>query len=139
LLEANSNPRCRSIQQSSYVPVRRRPPDASPLYGCYVEIDRSATVGDYGLGCVRQLMLEPVPPGYLELGCTPGRIRVVRCTGDCDGQGEVSVDDVLTGVAIALGEHDLGNCYPMDQDADGAVTVSELVEAVTHVLTGCPE
>jgi hypothetical protein len=51
----------------------------------------------------------------------------------------LAIGDVLTGVAIALGENELSACYPMDQDADGAVTVSELIAAVNHVLTGCPE
>jgi hypothetical protein len=121
------------------LPLQTRPPNGSPLYGCYVEIDQSAGVGDYALGCVRQRITEPVPPRYVDLDCTPGSIRVVRCTGDCEGTGSVAIGDVLTGVAIALGENELSACYPMDQDADGAVTVSELIAAVNHVLTGCPE
>jgi hypothetical protein len=129
---------CSSLGFSG-LPLQDRPPDASPLYGCYLDIDQSAPAGDHELGCVRQRIGEPVPPRYVDLDCTPGSIRVVRCTGDCEGTGSVAIGDVLTGVAIALGENELSACYPMDQDADGAVTVSELIAAVNHVLTGCPE
>jgi hypothetical protein len=60
------------------------------------------------------------------------------CTGDCGGNGEVTVDEVLTGLNIALGLRQLDECAAMDANLDGIVTVDELITALTYALTGCP-
>jgi len=60
------------------------------------------------------------------------------CTGDCDGTGVVQVDEMVRGVRIALGDAPLSECSAMDTNADGHVTVDELVQAVAHLLDGCP-
>jgi hypothetical protein len=60
------------------------------------------------------------------------------CRGDCNGDGAVTVDEMITGVAIALGEADLGACRVLDADGDGAVTIDELVAAATNLLDDCP-
>ncbi len=60
------------------------------------------------------------------------------CTGDCNDNGAVTVDELVTGVNIALGAAPLGACSPMDARHDGLVTVDELGRAVDHALNGCP-
>jgi hypothetical protein len=57
---------------------------------------------------------------------------------DCDGDGEVSVADVIVQVAIALGVRPLDDCRSADEDASGTLTVDELVRAVAASLAGCP-
>ncbi|MBI4515811.1 MAG: M4 family metallopeptidase [Deltaproteobacteria bacterium] len=60
-----------------------------------------------------------------------------RCIGDCSGDGEVTVDELVKGVNIALGLAPLGDCPWLDTNADGEVTVDELVAAVNAALGGC--
>jgi hypothetical protein len=59
------------------------------------------------------------------------------CAGDCNGDGSVTVDELVTGVNIALGSTPLEQCASLDVDGHGAVTIDELVRAVDSALTGC--
>jgi len=59
------------------------------------------------------------------------------CIGDCDGDGSASIDELLTGVAIALGERLLNDCSSLDTNGDSVVTIDELIKAVNAALTGC--
>ncbi|HVN87836.1 MAG TPA: plastocyanin/azurin family copper-binding protein [Candidatus Binatia bacterium] len=67
----------------------------------------------------------------------PGSARP-PCAGDCDGEGSVSVDELVRGVNIALGSVDVDQCGILDDDHDGHVGVNELVVAVNNALDGCP-
>ena len=60
------------------------------------------------------------------------------CAGDCDHDRATSVNELVTGVAIALGRSSLGTCSTLDVSADDAVTVDELIAAVGSLLDGCP-
>lgn len=57
---------------------------------------------------------------------------------DCDGDGNVGIGDLITGVAIVLGTADLASCAAIDADDSGSVTISELIAAVLQALDGCP-
>lgn len=59
------------------------------------------------------------------------------CTGDCDGGGSVSVDEVVRGVNIALGAAALTLCAAVDANVDGQVTVDEIIATVNRALLGC--
>jgi hypothetical protein len=59
------------------------------------------------------------------------------CTGDCDADDRVTVDELLTGVSIALQERKLEECPPFDRTEDGTVTVDEITLAVANALNGC--
>jgi pseudomonalisin len=59
------------------------------------------------------------------------------CAGDCNGDGVVTVDEVMTGVNIALGATPASQCPGLDANGDAIVTVDELLQAVDHVLNGC--
>ena len=60
------------------------------------------------------------------------------CVGDCDGNGEVTVDELIRGVNIALGNTGLNTCASFETNGDGAVTIDELLKGVNNALTGCP-
>jgi len=49
--------------------------------------------------------------------------RAPRCIGDCDLDGNVSIDELITGVNIALNTLPIDACRPIDADYDSAVTV----------------
>ncbi len=59
----------------------------------------------------------------------------VPLPGDCDGSGEVTVDELMTMVNIALGGTPLSACAAGDADGSGDVTVDEIVAAVNHALS----
>lgn len=60
-----------------------------------------------------------------------------NCAGDCDGDGSVTVDEVITGVNIALGISPIESCVAFDRDGDGIITVDEVILAVSTALVGC--
>ncbi len=69
--------------------------------------------------------------------CAPAGARF--CGGDSDGDGRVSVAELVTGVGVALGLRPVEDASGFDLDVDGAVSVSELVTAVRSSLEGCPK
>ncbi len=59
------------------------------------------------------------------------------CDGDCDGDGVVTVAEIVRGVNLALGTVAIAECPAFDGDADGQVSVDELIRAVLRALDGC--
>ncbi len=59
-------------------------------------------------------------------------------SGDCDLSGDVSVDEIVRGVTIALGSGDIESCHQMDVNEDSEVSVDELVTSVGAALNGVP-
>lgn len=60
------------------------------------------------------------------------------CPGDCDGNGTVTVAEVLRALNIALGRRPLSDCVAADLNGDGRIVVSEILAAVNALLFGCP-
>lgn len=58
------------------------------------------------------------------------------CTGDCSGDGVVTVDEVVRLVSAVL-EGGIADCSQGDANQDRKITVNEVVAAVTKVLNGC--
>lgn len=59
------------------------------------------------------------------------------CAGDCDGGGQVTINEVLGMVNIALGSAEVVTCEAGDLDLDEEITVNEILAAVSAVLSGC--
>ncbi len=59
------------------------------------------------------------------------------CPGDCNGDGAVTVNELVLGVNIAFGSAAVTQCASLDASGDGTVTVSELIGAVNSALGGC--
>ena len=59
------------------------------------------------------------------------------CVGDCDGDGIVTVSELVTAVSIALGTAALSACTAIDTNGDGIVTINELIAAVSSALVEC--
>lgn len=66
-----------------------------------------------------------------------GTVEPGSCTGDCNGDGVVAVNELVLAVNIALGTATVEECAAADADGDGEVTVNELVTAVNLALAGC--
>jgi hypothetical protein len=56
--------------------------------------------------------------------------------GDCNGDGSVTIAELVMGVGIALGSIPLQQCGAFDANADGVVSIDELVRAVAAALSG---
>jgi len=59
------------------------------------------------------------------------------CTGDCDGDGRVTVDEVQLAIDLANGPT-VGACPGLDVDQSGSISMTECATAVANVLQGCP-
>ena len=59
------------------------------------------------------------------------------CVGDCDDDGTVTIDELLRGVNIALGNAVVGECPAFDCNDNSSVTIDCLVKAVNAALNGC--
>jgi len=76
--------------------------------------------------------------GRIALGEPVYDIGVSRaCVGDCDDSGEVTIDEVIVGVRIALGMAEIHACRSFDQDGNARVTIDELIAGVKSALDGC--
>jgi hypothetical protein len=75
---------------------------------------------------------------------TPG----VDCAGDLNGDGEVTIDELVFAVGVALSDQSGGiegsrSClatefYPaIDTDLDCHITIADLLTAVSSALDGC--
>jgi hypothetical protein len=56
------------------------------------------------------------------------------CTGDCNASGEVTVDEIVAMIRLALGADGDARCPAGDRSGDGEVTVDEIAAAVQNLL-----
>jgi hypothetical protein len=73
----------------------------------------------------------------------PSLPRTVRaqgsdCIGDCGRDGEVTIDDLLVMVSIALGTAPLSSCEAGNANGDDEITIDEILAAVANALNACP-
>jgi hypothetical protein len=59
------------------------------------------------------------------------------CVGDCDGNHIVTINEILIGVNILLGNASLDQCRSFDCEHTETVSVACLVQGVNSILTGC--
>ena len=59
------------------------------------------------------------------------------CPGDCNGDRSTTVDELIRGVRVVMGNGPHGECSAFDLDGSGKTTVDELVLAVGSALNGC--
>lgn len=110
-------------------------PDGTRLY--VLAARRAFAVDTATRAVVGSILTEDRPTAFAAF--ITGSARNPICPGDRDGDGVVSVDELITGVARAL-----GGCPapPLrcdgDLDADGQVDIAELTRAVGTALGSCP-
>jgi len=71
-------------------------------------------------------------------GFWPGVSGALSCIGDCNANRAVTIDEILLGVNIALGQRPVEDCVAADRDGSGSVTIDEILTAVHAALQGCP-
>jgi hypothetical protein len=112
-------------------------PDAfEVIYACLNRLVDDAAVDADGDGLTSLEEFHTGTPFMLARDpCTPDVGG--HCLGDCSGNNSVSVDELIKGVNIALGNLPLGSCPSFDRDDSREVTVDELIRAVSNALSGC--
>lgn len=97
---------------------------------------------DSRTSAVRLIFLLVLSASALALTTTPQRTfaasAATSCVGDCDRNGEVTVDELLAIVDVALGNAPIiGRCPAGDADGNGVVQITEVIAAVGGALNGC--
>lgn len=69
---------------------------------------------------------------------TPTRSPGDFCPGDCGANNVVTVDEITLMLNIAFGVAPIDNCLDGDADGNGAIGISDLVQAVNSLLDRCP-
>ena len=69
--------------------------------------------------------------------CTATPKPAAACAGDCDGDGAVTITEIVTLVGIALGQESIESCEAANGDGDLQISISELLTAVNRALDGC--
>jgi hypothetical protein len=77
--------------------------------------------------------IQPTPDGSPTPSATPDP---PTCSGDCNVDGTVTVNELVTCVSMALGTSDA--CHACDANGDGSVTIGEVITAINAALDGCP-
>jgi hypothetical protein len=78
-------------------------------------------------------------PFTLDGGFAPGvSFAAAECVGDCKHDSAVTIDEIITGVNIALENLTVNACPAFDANRDGAVTINEIITGVNNALNSCP-
>ena len=67
-------------------------------------------------------------------------VTAAQCIGDCNGDGQVTVNELIQMVNVALGTLAVSVCTAGDPNGDGQISVNEIVAGVNVALSGfCEE
>ncbi len=80
------------------------------------------------------MTLNPTPTRTVTL--TPTETQALACIGDCNGDHDITVDQLLTLVNIALGDATPSTCA-QGVPSGASVDVALIIQAVTNALRGC--
>jgi hypothetical protein len=95
----------------------------------------SITVPDDAVVGTHQLL---ILIGTDQIGSADFDVTAPRCPADCNGDGQITISDLLILVNISLGDDPLSSCPSGDINGDGVVAVDDLIGAVGTALNGCP-
>jgi len=82
------------------------------------------------------------PAGTFTLG-NGGILRVSTCSGDCNGNHQVSIGEVqrcvnaVLGAPLCAAQPGAANCPIADADNNGSVSIGEVQQCVNRLLGGC--
>jgi hypothetical protein len=112
------------------------------IFTCDVRIAEDADGGTYDLAVLDATVLDPsgteTSVTARSIGGVVEVLALPPCPSDCDRDHEVSIDEVVTAIAVANGEESLASCPRADDDGDGSVDPAEVVRGALAALHGCP-
>ena len=106
------------------------------VYTCDVAIAPGAPPGQYLLMNSNTQAADPDWNPLPTTG-TDGVVVVVPCTGDCNTDGQVTVDELVLAIVIAQEQAAIGACPAIDSNDDGRAGITEVVSTLNNLLTGC--
>ncbi len=117
-------------------------PDGSVLYTCNVNI--AATASGVSTVVIGGVAMSDPNGGAIRATGMNGAVVIatptpLRCVGDCDGSGDVQINEIIQCVSIALANASLSACTPCDANGDGQVEINEIIAAVGNALNGCAQ
>jgi CSLREA domain-containing protein len=115
-----------------------RSPTASPSATSTLERTATSTATETATSSPTHSAVSSATPTVTSTGSaspTPSA-TTAPCTGDCNGSGNVSINELIIGVDIALGTMPASAC-PAFENAEGMVAIAELIKGVNNSLTGC--
>jgi cysteine-rich repeat protein len=81
---------------------------------------------------------EACDDGNLSAGdCCSPLCTIEPLAGDCNGDGAVSVDELILAVDMALASPPPTECLAADADGDGILAINDLIAGVQSALDGC--
>jgi hypothetical protein len=92
-------------------------------------------IGRHGVALLLVLGCGMGPRAALAVDATTA--QAAACVGDCDNSGSVTIDEIVTGVNIALDASSLDHCPRFDCNGNGQVTIDCIITAVNVALNGC--
>ena len=105
------------------------------LYSCRIAIPTTTTNATYPLDCVGPNGGTTEQGNDVAADCTGGSVIVqTNQTGDCDGNGEITINELITAVNVSLGMLPISACPAFDTSPDGMVTIDQLIVAVNIAL-----
>ena len=137
-----NNSRVRDAGEPFTIYNGKRTPPADPVKASTTQTSIAITFGDENVGSVATPTPTPSPSAPPIPTPTPTTTPTVAstpvpCVGDCDGSGDVQINEIIQCVNIALGTSSLSACTACDADGDGQVEINEIISAVNNALNGC--
>lgn len=111
-------------------------PDTPGRYTLFAA-GNSVNLNNESTGDASNFTILTVQVGGADPTPTPTATPLAGCGGDCNGDGTVAINELISGVNIALGAAPVASCEAMDATGDGTVAINELVAAVANALDGC--
>ena len=114
-------------------------PDGA-LYDCLVHIATSALPGTYRFtsNSLQAFGSNGAPYPHVQGRSADVTVSLVQtCASDCNMDGEVTIDEIITAINLALGAADVAPCFAADINRDGEITIDELVAGTNSALLGC--
>lgn len=112
----------------------------SLLAGCTVAANGTLALQNSPGGTVRGTATATSTTGAASPTRTPTPTATATATpgvsGDCDGNGLVAVDEIVSMVSIGLSTRPLDRCPAADRNGDGRVTVDEILRGISAALYG---
>jgi YVTN family beta-propeller protein len=119
-------------------------PDGAFAYVTYAAADTVAVVdtakvfADPTHAVIKEIEVAGPRPAAIAIASLPMCIGGhPTCVGDCGVDRQVTVDEILAMVNIALGNADVSGCQAGDVNGGGEITVDEILTAVNNALNGC--
>ncbi len=100
----------------------------------------TSTVGEEATATVTPTGALPAPTQTPTGGTATPTVApacLMPCAGDCNGNCEVTIDELITMVNVALETFPVTRCVAGDANNDQTITINELILAVNRSLNGC--